>query len=119
MGATRLTVETTRDVGYSYEPLQPYYVATGIGGTLRRQISGDIDTVLSARRTRNAYRVVSGVQESPRRDVILSYAVDLGYRVNRTSRMGFVVAWQERTSSAGNLRRYRGLTAGLSFTYGG
>ncbi len=123
-GATRLSIETTRDIGYSYEPLQPYYVTTGVGGGLRRQVSGDIDVMLGVRRTRNAYRAISGVApaagiDAPRRDLILNYSIDLGDRLNRTSRLGFVVSWQQRTSSMSTLREYRGLTAGLSFSYGG
>lgn len=119
LGATRLTVETNRDLQYSYEVSRPYYVTTGFGGNIRRQVRGDIDLVVGARRTRNAYRVLAESTVAPRTDRILNYSADLGYRINRSARMGFVVAWQERTSSVGDLRTYRGMRAGLSLTYGG
>jgi hypothetical protein len=116
-GATRLTVDTARDLAYSYEIVQPYYISTGVGGSIRRQVRGDIDVVLGTRRTRQAYRAMTTTTAAPRRDLILNYSADIGYRVNRASRLGFVVNWQKRESSA-VLRDYRGFTAGLSFTYG-
>jgi hypothetical protein len=118
-GATRLTVETSRDVSYSYEVSQPYYVTTGAGGSVRRQLRGDFDVVLAARKTLQNYKVLSEVTAAPRRDVILNYSVDFGYRLNRDFRAGFVVAWQRRESPASSSHAYRGMTAGLSLTYGG
>jgi hypothetical protein len=97
--------------------VQPYYISTGVGGRIRRQVRGDIDVVLGTRRTRQTYRAMTTATSAPRRDLILNYSADIGYRVNRSSRLGFVVNWQKRESSA-VLRDYRGFTAGLSFTYG-
>jgi hypothetical protein len=53
-----------------------------------------------------------------RSDLILNYSANVGYRLTRDARVGFVVNWQRRESSAGTLRAYRGVTAGLSLTYG-
>jgi len=117
-GATRLTFETSRDLAYSFEIVQPYYISTSVGGNIRRQVRGDIDVVLGIRRTQQAYRTMSGTSAPSRSDRVMNYSADLGYRVNRDARMGFVVAWQERESAGGSLRPYRGMTAGLSFTYG-
>jgi hypothetical protein len=119
LGATRLSFETSRDLAYSYEVSQPYYVTTGVGASIRRQIRGDIDAVLGARRTRNNYRALAEVTAPPRRDIILNYTADIGYRLTRDTRAGFVVGWQRRESTAGFTREYRGFTAGLSLTYGG
>lgn len=117
-GATRVTVETDRDLAYSYEITQPYYISTGLGANIRRQVRGDIDVVIGGRRTTQDYRALSSVTAAPRRDRILNYSADLGYRLNRDARMGLVVSWQRRKSSADAGRDYQGLTAGLSLTYG-
>lgn len=119
LGATRLSVETSRDLAYSYEVSQPYFVTTGLGGNIRRQLRGDFDAVLAARRTRQNYRVLSDVSSAPRQDVILNYSADFGYRLNRDVRVGLVVAWQRRDSPASSSRAYRSMTAGFSLTYGG
>lgn len=118
LGATKLTVETSRDLAYSYEVSQPYYISTALGGSIRRQLRGDFDAMLAARRTRHNYKVLAEVATAPRRDLILNYSADVGYRLTRDARLGFVVAWQGRESSAGTSRAYGGMTVGLSLSYG-
>ena len=118
LGATRLSVETTRDLSYSYEISEPYYISTGLGGTIRRQVHGDLDAVLSARRTRQNYRTLATVTTAPRLDTIQNYSADLGARLTREVRLGFVVGWQRRESTAGATQAYHGVTAGFSLTYG-
>lgn len=116
-GATRLIFETSRDLAFSFEVSEPYYISTALGGRIRRQLRGDTDVVLAARRTRQTYQALAEVTTAPRRDLILNYSADLGYRLTRDARVGFVLAWQQRESSAAS-RAYRGMTAGLSLTYG-
>lgn len=118
-GATRVGVEVDRDLAYSFEPDEPYYIQTGLGGSIRRQIAGDIDAVLNGKRTRLAYRSALTPGDQARADVIRSLGLDVGYRLNRESRLGLAVAWQERVSSVVNSRPYRGFRAGLSVTFGG
>lgn len=118
LGATRVSVEAARDLTYSFEVSQPYYVQNTFGGSIRRQIHGDIDLVLSGKRARQAYRPLAEVLTAPRRDVVLNYAADLGYRLTPAARAGFVLGWQRRESSIAS-RTYSGVTAGLSLTFGG
>lgn len=117
-GAGRLTLEASRDLQFSPEVSQPYYVVTALGGNLRRHVWRDFDVVVGSRRTRQDHRALAGAAARPRRDLILFYSADVGYHLNRAARVGFLVSWQRRESSAGALRNYRGMTAGLSFTYG-
>ena len=88
-----------------------------MGGSIRRQLHGDIDAVLRTSRTRLNYKALAEVTTAPRQDSILNYSADIGYRLNRDTRLGFVVAWQRRESSV-DTRAYHGLTAGFSVTYG-
>lgn len=117
LGATRLSFETARDLNYSYDVSQPYYISTEVGGGIRRQLRGDMDTVLRASRTRLNYRALADVTTAPRQDSNLNYSADIGYRLTRDARVGFVVAWLRRESSV-ETRAYHGMTAGFSITYG-
>ncbi|GMV21744.1 MAG: outer membrane beta-barrel protein [Vicinamibacterales bacterium] len=119
-GATRATLDVDRDLDYSFEPTEPYYVHTAWGGSVRRQVVGDIDLVANVRRGRLAYRAFGPVPaQGARRDTYWQYGLDLGYRLNRQSRVGFAVNRVERESSVGTTRSFRGLVAGLTVTYGG
>lgn len=117
-GANRLTFETSRDLAYSYEITQPFYISTGVGGSIRRQLRGDFDLVLGARRTRQNYRALADAAVTPRSELIRSYSADIGYRLNRDFRTGLVLSWQRRESSSETVRAYRGFRAGFSLTYG-
>jgi hypothetical protein len=118
-GATRLGVEVDRDLAYSFDPVDPYYIQTGVGGSIRRQIAGDIDVVLIGKRTRLAYQSAFTSRDRVHTDTVRTLGLDLGYRLNRESRLGVAVAWQERVSSVITSRPYRGFRAGLSVTFGG
>ena len=120
-GATELGVAWSRDVAYSYNPTTPYYIATSIAGQVRREIAGGVDAILSATRYVNSYRALltpGAPVANPGRGVTLTYSADLGYRLNRQARIGLVVSEWQRRSNAFASQDYKGLRAGVSFTYG-
>jgi len=41
-GLDAAVVQATRDVQYSYDATQPYYVQTGVSGSLGQQIHGPV-----------------------------------------------------------------------------
>ena len=45
LGSTKLAVTLTRDVQYSYDINQPYYLQTGATGSISQQIFGPVDVV--------------------------------------------------------------------------
>jgi hypothetical protein len=51
LGATKFAVKGTRDVQYSYDVNQPYYVQSGMNLEISQQIVGPLDAVGSRRRT--------------------------------------------------------------------
>ncbi len=84
--ATSFTVTVDRDVQYSYELTQPYFVSTDVGIAIRRQLVGSFDTTLSAQRFHYAYQDVLAPQEVvlPQRiDITHNYGGDVGYRLSR------------------------------------
>ncbi len=113
-----------RDLAYSYEPLQPYYVVDGYGATVRRQIVRRFDASIGAQRQRYGYRdlIVANPARRPsepgRVDMTVVYTVSIGYALNRDTRMGVGVSRMNRKSSSNRFSAYEGLRVGTSVTYG-
>lgn len=118
-GATRFTFDLSRDVQYSYDVNQPYYLQTRIGGSLAQQIFGPIDAVVRGSYATLAYRDRAGatVAASNRVDDVQSYGGGIGYHFGRDARLGFNIDQTNRTSDL-SARRYNNLTFGSSVTYG-
>jgi hypothetical protein len=109
-GSTRFTFTADRDLTYSYEEVQPYYVATGYGLTIRRQIVGRTDVTVGAQRIRYSYRDLllpgSVATDLNRGDRTMVYNASFGYRLGQT-RVGVGARYQERSST--RFRDYQGL----------
>jgi hypothetical protein len=119
LGMTRFTVEFKRDVNYSYDVNQPYYLETGLNFSVAQQIFGPYDAVGRFGRSRLAYRDRAGadVAVTDRVDRIRSYGGGVGYHMGRDIRLGFNVDQQHRDSEL-TQRQYDGLRYGMSVTYG-
>jgi hypothetical protein len=119
LGATRFTGRWKRDLTYSYQQAQPYYIMNGVGGSIRRQLAGRFDVIVGADRDVSSYRNLSSAPASVARvDINTAYTADLGMRINRLSRVGFAVSQTDRRSNAQSSRDYTRRRMGLSFTYG-
>jgi hypothetical protein len=118
-GTTKLDVGALRDVQYSFDVNQPYYLTTGVTGTVAQQIYGPLDVVGRAARQSLAYRDRVGaiVVASGRVDYIRSYGGGIGYHFGKNARLGFNLDQSRRTSNLES-RRYSGLRYGTSITYG-
>jgi hypothetical protein len=112
-GATKVTVTADRDLTYSYERDQPYYVVNGVGITVRRQIVGAVDALAGVQRQTYSYRDlrIPGVTllETERVDRTRTWSGNLGYRLGNTMRAGFGVLYRERSSNSARFRDYAGL----------
>jgi hypothetical protein len=119
LGSSKLGLTVTRDVQYSYDIDQPYYVQTGIAGSIAQQIFGPVDVVgrLGAQRLDYRTRVGAGVAALERADHVHSYGGGIGYHIGRDIRIGFNIDHYDRRSPI-SLRQYNGLTYGTSVTYG-
>jgi hypothetical protein len=121
-GATAVEFAGDRDLGYSYEPLQPYFVVDGYGATVRRRIVGRFDASLGGQRQRYSYRDLvlpnrTGIQPE-RQDLTLVYTMSIGYTLNRDMRVGLGVSRMNRTSNTNRFAAYEGFRVGTSVTYG-
>ena len=59
-GSTKLNVQLNRDVEYSFDVDQPYYLQTGVAGSIAQQIYGPVDVVARAGTQHLAYRDRAG-----------------------------------------------------------
>lgn len=116
---TRLTVTVVRDVQYSYDATQPYYLQTGATGSITQQIFGPMDVVGRIGAHRLQYRDQAGaaVANPDRVDHVSDYGVGVGYHLGRDLRVGFNIDKQQRESPV-DAKQYNGLRYGFAVTYG-
>ena len=121
LGATIFGVTYDRDVQYSYEAANPYYLDNSVGVFVRRELSGKFDVILNAARHLYDYRdlqVGPATPLEPRVDTTNEYGANVGYRLRGTTRVGFGAAYVTRHSTRDTFRQYTGLRAGMTVTYG-
>jgi hypothetical protein len=80
---TRIAGRFARDIHYSIEDAQPYYLTTGGTVTLTQRVGGPFDVQLQAERERMAFRARVGSAfeiAGPSRDTTDSASAGIGYR---------------------------------------
>jgi hypothetical protein len=119
LGITRFAVKGTRDIQYSYDINQPYYLQTGVNLEVSQQIAGPFDAVGRVGTARLDYRDRAGavVAVSNRVDHIDTYGGGFGYHLGRDTRIGVNIDQYERLSPVIG-RQYKGLRYGIAVTYG-
>jgi hypothetical protein len=116
--STRFAVRAERDVNYSMERVQPYYVLTGLNGSVSQVIVRPWDLRATWGRQQLDYRNVGALDnETGRVDRIRRYGLGLGYRLNTDMRVGVDLDYYRRESEHEG-RQYETLRAGTSVTYG-
>jgi len=118
-GWAKLGLEAVRDIQFSYQAAEPYYVLSGVAGTISQHVFGPFDGVGRIGHQQLAYRGRTGatVPGRDRVDIVYTFGGGIAYRVGREMRIGFNVDNQQRASVLQN-RRYNGLRYGTSVTYG-
>jgi hypothetical protein len=120
LGATTFGVAYHRDLSYSYEVDNPFFVDNSIGASIRRALGGRLDAIISVDRHRYDYRQLLTLPPSPieRSDTTWVYGADVGYRVRRDARIGFGAKYYQRDSTAVQFVQYEGLRFGAAVNYG-
>jgi hypothetical protein len=117
-GATRIGVQMGRDIQYSLETTQPYFVESGGGLSITQGISGPFDFVGRIGAQTLSYRGRIGTPGLvDRTDSIQSFGGGFGYRLGRDMRIGFNVDKQQRNSDLAR-HSYGGVRYGTTVTYG-
>jgi hypothetical protein len=113
---TRFDLDLTRDVQYSFEELEPYYLSTGSRLTVTHQLVGPLDLQAFGGRQSLAYRQRQ-VAGDVRRDEVDIYGGGAGYRLRDSLRLG--LTWEtNRRRSVLDERRYDRHRIYASLTYG-
>jgi hypothetical protein len=117
--ATRVAFTFSRDVQYSYDVNQPYFLQTGFAGSVAQQIFGPVDVIVRGATAALAYRDRAGavLPFVDRVDQFQSYGGGIGYHMNRDLRLGVNVDKERRVSDVAT-REYNNLKIGSAVTYG-
>jgi len=118
-GTTRLGVDATREVQYSFDIDEPYYLLTGVSVSLARRLVRQIDVVGRIGVQKLAYRDRIDVSLATRErfDEVHTFGGGVGYHLSNGVRIGLNLDRQHRASPLAN-RQYHGLTFGTTVTYG-
>ena len=119
LGTTKFGVQVTRDVQFSYDVTQPYYVQSGVSASIAQQIYGPVDAVAGGGLYSLAYRdeIGAAVPYADRTDRDRFYSGGVGYHMGKDLRVGVNVQRQWRLSEVTS-RAYSGFKLGMSVTYG-
>ena len=113
---TRFEGWLNRDVQYSFEDFEPYYLSTGVRVRVTHLLAGPWDIEASAGRERLGYRAIGGIDD-PRADRADLVGVGVGYRIRENAR--FALNWEhtDRHSDRPD-RRYQRRRLFGTFTFG-
>jgi len=128
LGSTSFGVSYARDLTYSYEELQPFFINNSVGASIRRALGRRFDVLVSADRHRYVYEdlltapaegvAIAAVTPAARRiDTTWNYSGSVGYRIGR-GRVGFGCSYWQRESPSRAFRGYDNLRFGTTVTYG-
>jgi hypothetical protein len=103
-----------RDVQYSYETANAYYVGTGGTATWTLRVAGPVDVRGTAGRNVMDY---GRVDAQAGRDTLTTYGGGVGYRFSNRARLGVNADWLRRDSNRSAERGYRNhrIFAGLTW----
>jgi hypothetical protein len=122
LGATTFGVNYGRDLTYSYEEMQPFFIGESVGISVRRAIGRRFDALLSTDRFRYEYSdAISGAPAlaGPKRiDVTWSYGGSIRYRIGRDGGIGFGLAYWQRDSTTEQFKDYDNLRIGSNMSFG-
>jgi hypothetical protein len=120
LGTTRVAGTVSRQVQYSYDINQPYYVQSGATLEVGQQLFGPLDVVGRGGLQRLDYQTRAGaiVAVLNRVDHVKSYGGGIGYHLGKDTRIGFNIDQTQRESVIA-LHQYTGLKYGFAVSYGG
>jgi len=125
---TRFAVGVRRDIEYSFEATQPYYLLTGVTGSVRQAVGGPWSVEVRASTQHLDYQTIDSTllpglgstdlqTRAGRVDIVRSYGGGVGYTLGPSTLLGVNVDYSTRHSEF-DVRQYQGLRVGGSLTYG-
>ena len=118
LSVMRLNVHLERDIAYSFDVANPYYLQTGVSGTLTRKVTTRWDVQATGSRYQLAYQqVATAGLGAGRTDDVHALGGGIGYTLRPGRRLGLNVDKSRRASDQ-QTREYNSLRIGTSISYG-
>jgi hypothetical protein len=114
----RLDLEANRDLSYSYDPVQPYYMESGARLTATQRVLGPLELIGIAERREIRNQRVGGVAFDGRREVTTALGGGFGIQVQHQTRFTFTYEHTQRTSTEPVGRDYECTRVLGSISYG-
>ncbi len=121
IGSTTVGVTYRRDLTYSYEADQPFFIDGSVGASMRHALGARFDVLVSADRHKYEYDdllTAAPVVPVQRIDTTWNYAASIGYRLSDNGRIGFGGSYWMRESTTRQFMDYDNLRIGTTATYG-
>lgn len=115
---TRVSGNYNRDITYSFDTIEPYYLQTDWSISVVQKITSTWDIVGRGGRYRLDYETIAIPGATRRSDTGSRYGGGIGYTLGEFIRLGVDVNYMDRKSEADITRNYEGVRAGFSVTYG-
>ena len=96
---TRMYLDGGRDVRASYDPLQPYYLETGLRFRVVQRIAGPVEAVGILERWQLQHQRLGGQSFDGREEHTTTLGGGVGFRMSREMELTFTIDRTERTSS--------------------
>jgi hypothetical protein len=116
-GVSRFELRGNRDLVYSYDEIQPYYLDSGGQATLSQRVIGPIDAIALVGRRRFRYQTLTGVTMPGRIETMTLWGGGVGVRVDDNMRFTFTVDRENRVSTASALREFERTRAFAALEY--
>ena len=113
---TRFSVQANRDIQYSYDIVQPYYVQTGVSGEFGQQIRGPVGMTARAALQHLDYQSISSTLSGEGTDRVHAFGGGIEYRIDKDVQL-FVNVDRQQRSSRDPVRQYSGLRCTTTLTY--
>jgi hypothetical protein len=116
MQVTRFDVTADRDIDYSFDPIQPFFVRNEVRLTVSQRIAGPFEAIGITGRRRVRYEVLEGAAVEPRRESTNTFGGGVAVRVGEDMR--FMLTYDRATRRAtGSGREYERRRVLGSITY--
>jgi hypothetical protein len=116
-GTTQFGFSTDRNVEYSFDIAQPYYLSSGSAVSVTQQVNDRLSVMGQVGRRQLDYRApLPGLSVAPRVDSLLYLGSTIGIRLSPRTRLDLTAFYQQRTSIQ-RAREYDGLRVGSAFFY--
>ncbi len=120
LGVTRFGATLQRDVAYSFEDETPYYLLSGVGGSVTQRLGGPVDLTVGVTRRYLSYRALEGSSAfggGSRRDIVDVATAGVGIDLGAVARLGVNAEYTERRSNSPRGRPFERLKLFVSLSY--